>query len=244
MTNTEFKTGVIRPVEIFKESWNLIKDQYWLLFAVTFVGMIIGAFSMYILIGAMMCGIYFCYIQKIDGKQVSFDGLWAGFQTILPSFLVMLLIVIPLVVVYLIIYIPIIAAMVLGPKLSSDELTQMFIGAIVVDAILIVLMTCFHTLLVFAFPLIIDRKMGAWQSIMTSAKAVWQNLGGIAGMIGVAIVAMIPIVFLTCGLGVYFVMPVMFAGYALAYRKVFPALDASDYNPPSPDAYRGAGSYN
>lgn len=241
---TEIKTGVIRPVEIYKEAWELIKDQYWLLFAISLLGGLIGGVSLYILLGAMVCGMYYCYIQKIDGKTVELDGLWVGFQKILPSFVLMLLIMIPMLVVYGIIYVPIIMASVMGSKLSGDELAAMFIGAVIVDLILVVLMTCLHTLVIFSFPLMIDRNLGAWQSITTSARAVWKNLGGIAGMFGIAILVSIPAVFLTCGLGAYFLMPIMFGGYALAYRKIFPALHSQNFNPPPPDAFYGAGRYN
>ncbi len=240
---TEFKTGVIRPVECFKEGWELIKDQYWLLFAISLVGMIIGGFSMYILLGAMMCGIYYCYLQKIDGKTLEFDGLWVGFQKWLPSLLLTLLIIVPAIILYIVIYIPFILVMAMGSKLSSDELAAVFIGSLVLDFVLIVLMTCFHTLLIFSFPLIIDRNLGAWESVTVSAKAVWKNLGGVAGMIGVAMVGSIVGVLLTCGLGAYFLFPIMFAGYAVAYRKIFPAPENPSFNPP-PSAFQGAGSYN
>jgi uncharacterized membrane protein len=110
MLETEFKTGVIRPVECFKEGWELIKDQYWLFFAIALVGALIGAFSMYILLGTMICGIYFCYLQKIDGKVANFNGLMGRFQKFLPSFILMLLIMIPLLLVYGIIYVPILIA--------------------------------------------------------------------------------------------------------------------------------------
>ena len=240
---TEFRTGVISPIECYKEGWELIKDQYWILFAITLVGILIGAFSMYILLGAMVCGIYYCFIQKIDGKTVSFDELWFGFQKFLPSFLLMILIMIPLIVVYAVIYVPIFIAAMMGSKLSSDEFFQLLFGAFAVDAVLILLMTCFHTLLIFSFPLIIDRNLGVWQSITVSAKAVWKNLGGIAGMLGVAIVVSLIATVITCGLGSYFFMPIMFAGYANAYRKIFPAPGSRNFNPPPPDAFRGAGSY-
>ena len=70
MQNTEFRTGVIRPVECYKEAWELIKNQYWLLLAVTIIGIMIGGASMYIVLGAMMCGMFYCYFQAIDGKKV------------------------------------------------------------------------------------------------------------------------------------------------------------------------------
>ena len=39
---TEFNRGVISPMECIKEGWALIKDQYWLFFGITLVGMLIG----------------------------------------------------------------------------------------------------------------------------------------------------------------------------------------------------------
>ena len=68
MLNTDFKVGVIHPVECYKEGWELIKDQYWLLFGITLVGAMIGGASLYILFGAMICGIFYCYFQKIDAE--------------------------------------------------------------------------------------------------------------------------------------------------------------------------------
>lgn len=234
---TEIRTGVIKPIEIFKEAWEIIKNDFWLLFAITLVGMLIGGISMYILVGAMMCGIYFAFLKKIDGQAIAFDDLWKGFNYILPSLLVTVLIAVPMFILFGVIYAPLILAAIMGSKLSSDELTQIFIGAIVIDVIIAVIMTCFHTLLVFAFPLIIDRNLGAWEAVKTSAKGVWMNVGGIAGMIGVALVATIPVTMITCGLGAYLLMPIMIGGYALAYRKIFPKID-QNFNPPPPDVYR------
>ena len=244
MYNPEFQTGVIRPIECFKEGWELIKSDYWILFAISLVGAMIGGFSLYILLGAMVCGIYYCFLQKIDTGTVSFDDLWKGFSVFLPSFIVTLLIVIPMLFIYGIIYVPIVLAAVMGSKISSDEFMSMFVGIAIVDFLLAIIMVCFHTLLIFAFPLIIDRQVSALQAVKLSARAVWKNLGGVAGLVGVSIILMIiPAVF-TCGLGIYFVAPIMFAGFMVAYRKVFPTTGNKFNNqPPPPNAFRGAGSY-
>ena len=39
---TDFHQGVIRPVDCLKEGWALIKDQYWLFFGISLVGLLIG----------------------------------------------------------------------------------------------------------------------------------------------------------------------------------------------------------
>lgn len=243
MNGENFKTGVINPVECFKEGWELIKSDYWLLFAISIVGALIGGFSMYILFGAMLCGIYFAFLRKIDTGTVSFDDLWKGFSYFLPGFLVMLLIIIPLIIIYGIIYVPFMLQIVMGSAMSSDEMMQMLFGALAIDAVLAVIMVCFHTLLLFSFPLIVDKNMSAVQAVKTSASAVWQNLSGVAGLIAVQIGLSI-LGMLTCGIGMYFLMPIMLAGFTVAYRKVFPSPRQQNFNPPPPNAYQGAGSYN
>ena len=242
MNGENFKTGVINPIECFKEGWELIKSDYWLLFAISIVGALIGGFSMYILFGAMLCGIYLSFLRKIDTGTVSFDDLWKGFSYFLPGFLVMLLFIIPMIIIYGIIYVPFILQIVMGSAMSSDEMMQMLFGALAIDSVLAVIMVCFHTLLIFAFPLIVDKNMSAIQAVKTSVSAVWQNLSGVVGIIAVQIGLSI-LGMLTCGIGIYFLMPIMLAGFAVAYRKVFPAPRQQNFNPPPPNAYQGAGSY-
>src|SRR6476660_9400872 len=109
MANTEFRTGVINPVECVKQGFELIKSDYWLLFAVTLVGMLIGGFTMDILMGAMMCGIMYAFLNKIDGRTVTFDDLWKGMSWFLPGLLVVLLIVVPVFVFYIGVYVSMVA---------------------------------------------------------------------------------------------------------------------------------------
>jgi uncharacterized membrane protein len=73
---------------------------------------------------------------------------------------------------------------------------------------------------------------------VTSAKAVWGNLSGVVGLIAVGIVLSL-FGIITCGIGMYFIMPVLLAGYAVAYRMIFPAATDGNFNPPPPNFYRG-----
>lgn len=238
MNNMEFRTGVIKPVECVKEGWELIKNDYWVLFAVGLVGGIIGGFTMYILLGAMFCGIFYCYLQAIDGKPVAFDGLWKGFSYFAPGLVVTLFIVIPMIFVYGIIYFPFIMAAVMGSNLSESEMMTLLFGAMAVDFVVIIIMVCFHTLLMFSFPLIVDRELSGIQAMKTSARAVWNNLGGVVGLILVNFGLMI-VGYLALCIGFYFVIPIIIAGNAVAYRKVFPAPTNRNFNPPPPQFYQG-----
>jgi hypothetical protein len=238
MSDIQFKTGVISPVECFKEGWELIKSDYWLLMAIVIVGALIGGFTLYILLGAMCCGIFYCYLRKIDGKPIAFDDLWKGFQWWLPGLGVTALIVIPMIIVYSIIYAPIVLALVMGSNLTSDGFMGLFIGAGIIDLLLVVIMVCFHTLLMFSFPLIADRNLGAVEAVKTSIRAVWKNLGGVVGLIlcgmGLSILGELAL----C-IGIYFVIPIVVAGNTVAYRKVFPAIPGHAFNPAAQSAYPG-----
>lgn len=239
--NIEFRKGVIRPVECYKEAWGLIKNQYWLLLAITIVAMLIGGATVYVLLGAMICGMYLCYFQAIDGQKVEFESLFKGFSYFAPSLLVTFIIVVPMLVVFAAVYFPFIMVAVMGTRLSEDELFALILGTLGVDLIITIIMVCLHTLLMFAFPLIVDRNLSAWQAIKTSAKAVWGNLSGIGGLIGLGFVATLVGYLMFC-VGIYLVIPLVIASTTVAYRKVFPRTQ-NFYEPPSPSAFPGAGNY-
>jgi uncharacterized membrane protein len=245
MLPNEFRTGVIKPVECFKEGWEIIKSDYWMLFVITLVGAMIAGVSFYVLLGAMSCGIYYCYIRKIDGSPaVSFDDLFKGFKYFMPSLLATILIVVPIFLVIGIVYVPFIMAAVMGARLSQGEMMSLMGGALIVEIFVAFFMVCLHTLLIFTFPLIIDRNLSAIEAVKTSARAVLKNMGGVVGLIGVSFVLSI-VGYLALCIGLYFVIPIIVAGFAVAYRKVFPNLDLPNgNNPPPPNAFRGAGNYN
>ena len=114
MQEIEIRSGVIKPIECAKEAYELIKSDYWLLFAIWLVGGMIGGFSFMIAAGAMTCGTFYAYLRKIDGEAIAFDDLWKGMQWFLPGLIVMILIVVPILVVYGVIYVPILMAAMMG----------------------------------------------------------------------------------------------------------------------------------
>lgn len=224
----QFNAGAIKPVECLREAWDAIKSDYWPLFAISLVGGLIAGFTMYVLLGAMVCGIFTCYLKKIDGQgSVNFDDLWTGFKYLGPSALATILFVIPIVayfiVLFVTIYSPLIVAAVMDKNADPSILIGTFVGAIVIDVIVAIAMTCIHSLMIFTFPLIIDRKLSSWDAIKLSARAALKNVGGIAGLIGISFVLVILGQLAFC-VGMYFVIPVITATNLVAYRKVFPRI--------------------
>jgi len=238
MTNTEFRTGAINPVECVKEGFELIKKDYWLLFAIGLVGALIGGATMYILFGAMICGIFYSFLKVIDGKPVAFDDLWKGMNYFAPGLVVTLFIVVPLIVLYIWVYASIFGAFLGGAQLGDAGMMGLVGGVIILDIVAVIVMVCFHTLLMFSFPLIVDRNLGGIDAMKTSARAVWNNLSGVAGLVVVNF-GLVLLGYLALCIGVYFVIPILIAGNAVAYRRVFPSLESRpNLSPPPPDAYK------
>lgn len=232
MSDIQFNTGVIRPVEFMKEAWELIKPDFWLLLAIMFVGGLIAGGTILILGGAMYCGIFYCYLKKVDGQPVTFDDLWKGFNWWLPGLAVAAVIFVPIIVEYIFIYISLIGTIVAGANLGKGEIIGLLVGAMAIHIVILIAMVSFHTLLIFAFPLIVDKNLGPIAAMVTSAKAVWGNLSGVVGLIGVQI-AMILLGYLACFIGVYVAIPIIIAGNMIAYRRVFPAQPGSGFDAPA-----------
>ena len=221
-----FNAGAIRPIECVREAWELIKSDYWLLFAISIVGAMIAGVTAYVLLGAMVCGIMICYLRKIDGGQVRFDDLWIGMKYLVPSIPIVLLFLVPIVVYFIVmfftLYSPLIVLAVMGENnVDPTVLLGTFGIAILIDLAVAVVMVTLHSLIVFAFPLMVDRNLNAIEAIKLSARASMKNIGGIAGLILVGIGLAVLGELLLC-VGIYLVIPILTATNLVAYRKVFP----------------------
>jgi hypothetical protein len=244
----EFKTGVIHPVECMREGWELIKDQYWLFFAITLVGMLIaGVIPFGILLGAMFCGIYYCLFQKMNGQPITFEGLFKGFDYLVPSLIATLVLIVPAVILGILAYIPLIMMQISMTRNSNPHPEEIFayLGFFAVEMVVVwLVLGSIHAFLFFAYPLIVEYKLSGMEAFKLSARAVWKNLGGVVGFIALEVV-LVFVGYLLCFVGIYLTLPLMFAGALVAYRKVFPAQNAGNFNsPPPPSVFQSAGSYN
>ena len=227
MQELEFNAGAIKPIECLKEAWELIKPQYWILFAISMLGALIGGATMYVLIGAMICGIFNSYLKAIDGETVVLDDLWVGFKFFWPSLGVTLAMVVPMVLwiitLFITIYLPIITTAMMGNKADPNVIMGSFAAGLVTDIIVAVVMTGIHSLLIFAFPLIVDRNLSSWDAMKLSARASMKNIGGIGGLIVINLCLAVVGELALC-VGLYLMIPILTATSIVAYRKVFPAL--------------------
>src|SRR4030095_8999430 len=145
---TDFRVGVIKPLECIKEGWALIKEQYRLFFGISFVGILIGGLVPIVLVGPMMAGIFLCLFERQRGRPVEFSLLFKGFDYFVPSLVVMVLKMIPIMVLMIPYYIFMVAVMFTTMPRdhtpSTDEQTQFlfsFLGVELVFVLVIVVVS-------------------------------------------------------------------------------------------------------
>lgn len=235
---TEFRSGAIAPMECLKEGWATIKDRYWLFFGITLVAMIVGGALPIVLIGPMMCGLYLCLLAQMRREPVEFGLLFKGFDYFVPGLVAAAIQTVPAFILGFVIgsfSVILSIALSAGQQYPRSEgPPAILVIMIVILAIITMIISLFiHMLFVFAYPLIVERKLSGWEATVTSLRAVRKNLGGVVGLIllnaGLSIVG-----FLCCFVGVYFVLPVTFAAQAAAYRQVFPDIGPVNLSPPPP----------
>jgi uncharacterized membrane protein len=227
-----FLRGAVRPVECLRAGWDLVKDNYWLFVGITLVGLLIGSLApMNILMGPMMCGIYYCLLRKQRGRRIKFEMLFKGFDHFVQSLIATLIMTIPVLAVS----IPgSIALMIIvfpnlfaagppgGPPAPTSGWVITFLTAYSVLLLAIMLVSIVVAVLFFfVYPLIIDRKLTGIQALKTSFAAVRGNLGGVLGLVLLNYLLTL-VGLLACYVGAIFVLPIHFGAIAVAYRQVFP----------------------
>ncbi|MFY9620967.1 MAG: hypothetical protein WAM70_13685 [Pyrinomonadaceae bacterium] len=236
----EFRSGVISPVECLKEGWQLIKDQYWLFLGITLVAMLVGGAVPVVLIGPMMVGLYLCLFAKMRGEPVEFGMLFKGFDYFTQGLVAAAIQTLPVILIIAVGQVIFVAfTMIIMPRQRGDMMPAVFWVALVVFVLFVMIASlAVHSLFLFAYPLIADRNLPGWEAIQVSYRAALQNLGGIIGLLllvsGLGLLGV-----LACYVGAFLVMPISFASYAVAYRRVFPETGSpgSPAPPPPPGSW-------
>ena len=229
----EFRSGVIAPVECVKEGWQLIKDQYWLFLGIALVAMLVGGAVPVVLIGPMMVGLYLCLFAKMRREPVEFAMLFKGFDYFVQGLVAAAIQTLPVVLIMAVGQVIFVAfTMIIMPTRRGEAMPAVFfVGLAIFILFAMIVSLVIHSLFLFAYPLIVDRQVSGLDAIKLSYRAALQNLSGIVGLIlllaGMGILGV-----LACYVGVFFVMPISFAAYAVAYRKVFP--ETSSLGGPAP----------
>jgi len=196
-----------------------------------------------VLLGPMMVGIFLCLFQRQRREPVEFGTLFKGFDYFVQGLIVALIKVLPVIVLMVPFYIIMFAIMATTaprgratPEETSAFLFSFFGFELVFILVMMVVGIAIEVLFMFAFPLVADRKLAGLDAVKLSLKACKANFGGVLGLLLLnAVFGIVGV--LLCVVGVYLYLPVSFASYAVAYRRVFPEIaDALAAPPPPPPA--------
>jgi len=237
----EFRRGVVAPLECIKEGWALIKDQYWLFFGISIVGILIGGVIPVVLMGPMMVGIFLSLQARQRNQPVEFGTLFKGFDQFVNGLIVTVIKVIPIIIMLIPYYIFLFGMMaVTMPKghNPSPEESQRFMMSFFGFEIIFFLGVMTVSILIeiffmLAYPLVADKRMSGLDAVKLSFRAGKANFGGILGLLLLnALFGFVGV--LCCIIGVYFYLPVSFAAQAVAYRRIFPDTGSNLPSPPPP----------
>ena len=223
----EFRSGVVRPIECIKAGYELIRSQYWLFVGISAVGMIIaGVVPLGILMGPMMCGIYITLFKQRRGHRIEFGDLFKGFDHFGESLIAALLHMVPIFIIiiptYIIFYISMFAMMAAmgGGEPQPGILLGFFAFWGIIWLVIIAILILVSVIFTFAYPLIVDRRLGGFDAVKLSTKAARANFGGLLGMTLLTSLLTFAGVLL-CYVGAFLVLPISFAAIAMAYEQVF-----------------------
>ncbi len=255
MENIEFKKGAVSAANCLGEGWNFIKPNYWLFFAMGIVNLLIviiagnipyaGSIINIIVGGALTCGIYIALLAQRRGEKVPFSLMFEGFSRVAQTTLITLVGSIPGLLLGILIYLFVdLPNLTPDPENVAEIINAFFDRAVAVPLALSLLVTffvgiVFSVLLFFALPLVADRNASIGEALKLSFNAALNNFGGLLALL-IFEILLLTAGALLCGVGILFVLPVIYAANIAAYRNVFPdAAPQFDNEPPRPDQYGG-----
>lgn len=251
MTNIQYNSGVIDASGCVSSGWELIKNNYWM-----YLGIVLLAWVMiscvpianFFIMGPVIVGVYYVLFREMRGEPVEFGMMFKGFEKFLPAMAAGLIQNIPSIIFQIFQITFDLGSRIAmgrtgrgGRDFGDADPLDAFMGIYMVVVLGFLLFSIvWHIAFMFVMPLIAEHEIGAIEAIKLSASAAFSNVGGLILLIILQIFIVFAGFAALC-FGIFFVMPLLYAAMAVAYRQVFPDLTPSAYRnvPPSPDVYGG-----
>ena len=223
MSNQSIEIG-----SCLSRSWALYKREFGLIFVTTlviniassaasgipYIGILIGL----ALNGVLFGGLYWFFLKLIRGQKAELADAFAGFQVaFVPLMLaslvsgILILIVVGIIALpMLITWIPLLIKFSKDPGMDPDVFMPLLGAGTILNIVLCGLVAmALYLFWVFAFPLIIDKRMQFWEALETSRKAVMSNFVSVFGLFLVGALLTVAGI-LACCIGVFFTLPIFF----------------------------------
>ncbi len=264
MTNIQYQRGAIDAGGCVSNGWNLVSQNYWVFFGMTTL-LIVSSFIIscipYVpilfqifVVPAVSVGIYYALLRSMRGESVEFGMMFKGFERYVPAMVVGAISSLPQIaftILSVVLDLGSVASKVIQQRMgrgggsnfaAADDAAPLIAGGLVllflvIFAVYIVISLAWGITFFFALPILSEHDVSPIEAIKLSAKAGWSNPGGLfllfilEGLISIA-------GFLALCIGLLFVIPIVFAASAFAYRQVFPLIESNlNFTPPPPNSY-------
>jgi uncharacterized membrane protein len=253
MNNIQFYSGAIDAGECVSNGWNLVKPNYWMYFGITLLAVILISCIPclnFFLIGPVGVGVYYVLLKGMRHESVDFGMMFKGFEKFVPAMVVGVIQSLPGIIWTGIDYGANIASLVggsannggFGNFYQADAFELPILAGItaayvVLGLVFAVVSVIWGVTFIFALPLLAEHDLSPIDALKLSARAAWSNIGGIVLLIVIQALIALAGVFALC-IGVFFVIPILYAATAFAYRQVFPFSDRPmNFTPPPPTEY-------
>lgn len=193
----------------------------------------------------LTCGIYVALSRKASGGAPEFGDLFAGFKFFQPCLIVSLIFTlfqfvvgVTMIVSAFVFGISRLGADVIAPGGKFDpSIFRALIPALLAVAVLYLILTLvFGVLVFFIYQLIADRNASAVEALTQSVRAGLRNFFPLIGLFIIeGLIALAGA--LLCGVGIFFVAPVLVATNFAAYLRVFGRPNNFSQNPPPPPVF-------
>jgi uncharacterized membrane protein len=224
------KIGVI---DLYRRTFDLIRDQYWLFLGITLLAMLLVSFFGLIM-GNVLVGVYECYRERERRGRTEFETMFKGFEPFLQPFVALLVIVaiglaamIPLVIaMFALVFLPVITLQ--GGGANPPQASMLIWVFLVIYPLIIGAQVLVTLPFVFTFQLLADHKtMGAVDAVKLSVQGVLQNFWGVLWCLLVVTFLSI-FAALLCYVPLFLLMPLTLGVFYVMYRDI--------YGPPPPAA--------
>lgn len=238
MSKINFYNRAILPAECVGSGWTLYTQNFWLFFGISALTLLLNFIPVvnFFTFGVMMCGVYFCFLKFLSGTKTSFEDLFKSFNNFVPALLVGLLYSTADIGFQILNTLSdLLKIFFLNNRepdsqyVQNGQLTLAGIGIIILSIVTVLMILggwLIKIFLFFALPLIAEHNLSTMDAIRLSASAARKNFFGIVLLLLFQLLIVIG-GFLLCCVGVFFVIPIVYASSIFAYRQVFPKFGVS-----------------
>ncbi|MFZ1701365.1 MAG: hypothetical protein WBO10_00150 [Pyrinomonadaceae bacterium] len=239
--NIQFNRGSINAVECVSSGWEIIKPNYMMFVGGVLIVALLGCIPVasWFLLGPLLVGVYAAMLKQYRGENADFGMLFSGFSKFFPALVIGIIFMLPTILLNtynLTLRLVQLLAVFNPNELTAGAATAFWIFGILLNLFVFIGSVLCWISFVFAMPLLAEHDLSIMETIRLSIRAGWANVGGLILLMLLIGLMLIGGVLALC-IGIFFVLPIVYAAITVAYRQVFPIFNNPQGNMSSPENY-------